>query len=346
MQRITGFLKRHANILLAIFSPFVFFLVLESVFRIIPGFDPVQGPLMIKGPLSRTDIFESDPELFWRFIPNRVIPGFNIPINNLGFRGEDYNPSRFSLYNRVLCLGDSCTFGGEVGLGLNYTERLGYYLNKTHPKTLYKVLNCGVPGYSSYQILHQYRHYVDIFKPSIVIIWTASNDRDLAIYYPDKEFEKQEAHAYYLRNFLRQSHLCVFLASMISKLQNKDYSREKQKMAIKNLDDRYSRVSLDDFRSNLQEMIDISKKRNIRVILLTRHWYIRDHLLDKYNNVIRQLGDKDNVEILDLAQIFLQPGFAKYYNRPADDWVHFNRDGYDLVGQEVSKTILGPVQFY
>jgi lysophospholipase L1-like esterase len=346
MKRIIEFLKRHANIFLAVFSPIVFFLALEIIFRIIPGFDPVQGPLMIKGPLARTDIFESDPKLFWRFIPNNVIQGSNIPINNLGFRGEDYNPARFSIYNRILCLGDSCTFGGEVGYGLNYTERLGYYLNKTHPNPLYKVLNCGVPGYSSYQILNMYRQYVDIFKPSTVIVWTASNDRDFAIYYPDKEFEKQEAHAYYLRTFLRQSHFCVFLASLISKFENQEYTQEKRKLASKNLDDRYSRVSLDDFRANLQEIIDISRKRHIRVILLTRHWYIRDRLIDKYNNVIRQLAEKNNVEMVDLAQIFLQPGFAKYYNRPSIDWVHFNREGYDFVGQEVAKAVLSPIRFY
>jgi lysophospholipase L1-like esterase len=203
---------------------------------------------MIKGPLKDSDLFVSDPELFWRFKPNKVIPGINIPINNLGFRGEDYNSARFSKYNRVLCLGDSVTFSGEVRLGLGYPERLGYYLNKVRPHPLYKVINCGVPGYSSYQILKQYQKYVDIFKPSTIIVWTASNDRDLAVFYPDKVYAEEEAKSYFLRDLLRKSQFCIFLGSLIHNIQNKFSSHNVLQYASANGENYPNRVALDDFQ--------------------------------------------------------------------------------------------------
>jgi lysophospholipase L1-like esterase len=73
---------------------------------------------------------------------------------------------------------------------------------------------------------------------------------------------------------------------------------------------------------------------------------VRDKVLAKYNDVIRQLGKENNVEVVDIAQLFRKPGMAAYYNRPVTDWVHLNREGYDLVALEIAKVVLSPVRFY
>jgi lysophospholipase L1-like esterase len=343
MNKYITFLKRYSNLFLVVFSPILFFLMVECLFRFTPGLNQKTGPLMIKGPFGDNDYIETDRELFWKFRPNIVIKGSNIPINNLGFRGEDYTEKRFASYTRILCLGDSVTFDGEVGFGLGYPERLGYYLNKTRPDPLYKVFNCGVPGYSSFQIMRFYNKYVDILKPAIVIIWTASNDRDLAVYYPDKIYAEKEEKNYAVRDFLRNSQFCVFLGGLIQKIQQNALPKNKQVSELTRDISRPSRVSLEDYRANLQEIIDISNLKNVRVIFITRHWYVRDKILEQYNDVLRDVAKKNNVEVVDIAVLFKKPWMAVYYNRPAMDWVHLNRAGYDLVAKQVAQSILVPI---
>jgi hypothetical protein len=121
-------------------------------------------------------LFQADPELGWKPIPNlsriRKNPDGNfwkIQINEKGFRGPSVweDPAE----KRLLVLGDSFAFGQ----GVNLEDRFDRFLSEHRPS--WSVVNLGVPGYGTDQELIAGRSYFPLLKPGdIVILLTSSAD--------------------------------------------------------------------------------------------------------------------------------------------------------------------------
>lgn len=119
-----------------------------------------------------------------RFHPIRyeLTPGRSIPangptarINNVGLRGADADmPKRRT---RVLCLGDSCTFGyaADVTDDKTYPAALGRALEATHPGR-FEVLNGGMPSFCALDCLNYYLWKGVELQPDIVLILVGWND--------------------------------------------------------------------------------------------------------------------------------------------------------------------------
>jgi hypothetical protein len=179
------FLYRYGNYLLAIISPILFLILLEGSFWLIPSKKTVDlSPLFLLNPFwEQHNLFQSDPYLFWTFRPNQVIytafdlnKEHQIPINSLGLRGLEYNAADYKDSYRILCLGDSCTFCWEVVFRDGYPEILQRDLRITYPDKNVRVINAGVPGYASFQMVRMYRKWNTFFKPDLIVFWSASND--------------------------------------------------------------------------------------------------------------------------------------------------------------------------
>ncbi len=131
------------------------------------------------------DIFSpihSDAErrsLLRRFRPSlpdawRDSPSWEIALNSEGFR-EDEIP-REKAGCRVVCLGDSWTFGMSVAQDETYPRRLQALLRESFSQGAFEVHNLGVLGYSSYQGLELLKKKALGLNPDIVVIGFAMND--------------------------------------------------------------------------------------------------------------------------------------------------------------------------
>lgn len=111
-------------------------------------------------------IFMADPLLFWRVWPNlkEVFWDFTvISTNSQGLRHEGEIKPKPSGAFRIVCLGDSVTFGYRVPLVfpdkphdydrdlLPYPLLLERRLRETNPGTLIDVIPLAVPAYTTYQ---------------------------------------------------------------------------------------------------------------------------------------------------------------------------------------------------
>jgi lysophospholipase L1-like esterase len=76
---------------------------------------------------------------------------------------------------RVLCVGDSHTFGTLVSAENAYPGRLQRILDARAPG-VYSVINKGVPGFSSTQVRSRLPTFVGRLHPDLVIIWCGVND--------------------------------------------------------------------------------------------------------------------------------------------------------------------------
>jgi lysophospholipase L1-like esterase len=76
---------------------------------------------------------------------------------------------------RVLCLGDSWTFGQGAGPGYSYPAQLQSRLDKDSPGR-YQVYNLGVPGNTSGMLLKYLSRHLKRYKPHVVVILIGMND--------------------------------------------------------------------------------------------------------------------------------------------------------------------------
>ena len=152
----------------------LFFGALEGLLRVVGVGRPPRPRLILRSIDTDIDLpfMRADPDLFWS--PR---PGFRgefqarpVTINGLGLRGPE--PAATRPARRVLCLGDSITFGYGVGDDETYPSALGRLLGPGA-----EVINGGVTGYTSHQVLALLRRVGPVLRPDVVTVLIGWNDR-------------------------------------------------------------------------------------------------------------------------------------------------------------------------
>lgn len=293
--------------------------------------------------LDYPEVFLKDSYLFWRLRPDQHITseffeGKTYQINRLGFRGGNFRLTREGL--RVAVLGNSCSFGWGVG----FRETFGYLIQQQLRSAGYEraqVYNYSVPGYSSFQGKRNYLKNVSKFKPDILIITFGWNDQWLAANArPDNLQEFPPEIIVALQNIMARSRFYRFMKSAVFSILPAGESDKAPPLA---------RVSLDDFKMNLSEIIDSAKADDAKIILLTspipslvtyfnsagRSYLHENHLI--YNDAIRETAAVHSVGLVDLAAIFDQ--YSNLFDNPEKDPFHYNKLGHDLAAVEIFKFI-------
>jgi len=132
--------------------------------------------------LTESSLYSADPELIWTLKPSSVLDvqglGFlSVESNEFGLRGRA--PAEGSL--RILCLGDSITFGLGLLEEETFPSRLQEALSSRGEVV---VVNGGGPGWSALQgfgLLARLRSW----NPDIVVFWFGMNDSKVARGLPD-----------------------------------------------------------------------------------------------------------------------------------------------------------------
>src|SRR5262249_29739819 len=141
-----GFAKK---LLFSLITIVLFFGSLEILLRIV--YRPHQ-PFRFYAPHSRS-VVERDSEIGYRLRPNFYGTAYAslVQTNSLGFRGPEFDPKNKKAL-RVVAVGDSCTFGfGVSDNNHTYPAQLYRLLNERYSDA--EVINAGVVGYTSYQVL-------------------------------------------------------------------------------------------------------------------------------------------------------------------------------------------------
>jgi len=162
------------NLLLAGASCVVVFGGAEAFLRL-TGLAPSEA---LRSPDLRTldsipGLFEPGQEFTDRV--RRDLPS-RIRINNLGFRGRDLGLSKENGAIRILCLGDSYTFGDHVDDDEAFPARLEDLLDRRHPGRRVEVVNGGANGFSILDEAAFYETKASRIDPDIVVIVFSPND--------------------------------------------------------------------------------------------------------------------------------------------------------------------------
>lgn len=77
---------------------------------------------------------------------------------------------------RVLCIGDSFTFGIGALAGFSYPEQLAGLLDGAAGEASVEVMNLGVPGDNSSQVLRRLEGLLPVVRPQVVVILVGTNN--------------------------------------------------------------------------------------------------------------------------------------------------------------------------
>jgi lysophospholipase L1-like esterase len=152
-------------------------------------------------PKTQQPLFEGDPVRFWRLRPNvdHAIWDFTVVSTNAqGLRAAKEFGSKPPDVFRIVCLGDSITFGYRIPLvfpdapeqydrnDAAYPGRLERMLQAQYPGREVEVIALAVPGYSSHQGRLLLEDTIGWLSPDVVVICFGFNDVALKSF-PDRE---------------------------------------------------------------------------------------------------------------------------------------------------------------
>src|SRR6267143_6895099 len=150
---------------------------------------------------KQSTIFEGDPLLLWRLKPNldHVVWDFTVvSTNSQHLRSDKPLQAKQAGAIRIVCLGDSVTFGYRVPTvwperpndydhqALPYPMLLEKELRAANPARQIEVVTMAVPGYTSHQGLAWLRRDIDRLKPDLLTISFGWNDASFSDV-PDSE---------------------------------------------------------------------------------------------------------------------------------------------------------------
>ena len=286
------------------------------------------------------EVFLKDAQLLWRLRPGQTITseffqGKTYRINRQGFRGDDFNSEKEGL--RLAVLGNSCAFGWGVSEEETFARRLENKISRAEGNGA-EVLNFSVPGYSSFQGVGNYAEMVRFYRPDILLVTFGWNDQWLsADDCPDKEQRTPPGPIIILQNHLARLRLYRLMQAMIySTLPEPEYLKVKS---------RIPRVSLEDFQSNLGDIIRMAEGDGARVVLLTspipslESYYGLDHksVLHEthryYNEIMKNTAALYSVGLVDLAAVFDR--YDNLFDNVAKDPFHYNSRGHAVAAEAI-----------
>ncbi len=272
-----------------------------------------------------------DPILFWKFAPG-CSGGDNADkcytINSFNMRANDDEISHPS----IMMLGDSCTFGANVAQDKTIAEYLQRIIKKKS-NTNFKVYNAGCPGYSSLQSLHYFKRLAPVFKPEILII--ANLYGDMGSDYTKDIDRLPKAPMIFIKKILWKSHIYKIMRTFC--VPQKKTARENAVPC---------RVSPQEYYANVREIIELGKKFNAKLFIIT--YYPRPYNpKDDFSNArYRKYAEKlcgIHTLLIDLFTEWKQQG--RDTSGCFSDHMHPTAKGDELIAEDLAEDITQREEF-
>jgi hypothetical protein len=186
-------------------------------------------------PIYERGMLSPDPVLGHVLTPNfngtlsRIDFKIDVHINKDGLRGPELQPRTDSAV-RILCLGDSMTWGWGVTEEQVFTAVLGQQLQKHYPDTNIQMINAGVPFSGTNDEVALLKRRIVEFDPDIVVLqFNAVDDFEqnrlpsierqvfedgIVRYVPDYEWTRGPAWMTLLNRAKHESHLIRLLSEI------------------------------------------------------------------------------------------------------------------------------------
>ncbi|HEY8413007.1 MAG TPA: SGNH/GDSL hydrolase family protein [Pyrinomonadaceae bacterium] len=303
-----------------------------------------QQQMQVANP-QQSSIFEGDPLLLWRLKPNldHAIWDFTVVSTNAQHFRADYPiGAKPAGTFRVICLGDSVTFGYRVPPV--WPERPKDYdpewqpfpmllekeLRKANPNRQIEVFPMAVPGYTTHQGLAWLRRDIDYLQPDMVIASFGWNDASVSDV-PDRQAIDTRWFPVTIRRLIDNSQAFAHATRWL---------RSRSKPAAQ-VTSPVPRVSEAEYVNNFNEIVNLARSRRASVIVIGAPY--RDsttnppeaQLMTRYRASLKaamQQSQTPYLEILELTEAAgsVNQGFF-------GELIHPNHIGHRLMASELLK---------
>jgi lysophospholipase L1-like esterase len=203
-----------------------------------------------------------DPTLLWKLKPGSHLINSEF-LNQHGFRGPDFSVTNNRKITRIVCMGDSRTFGfGVTNEHETFCGRLRQYIRNCGLESRFEIINLGVIGYTSYQGKQLLDKYVLSLNPDYLVCWFGFNDT-LFFHLTDREAARQLPHLRKIRARLNRVSLFLLLRKGYQNITRRSGEAIQVGQRI------VRRVPLEDYKNNLYDIAVETQRQQIKLILLT-----------------------------------------------------------------------------
>ncbi len=215
-----------------------------------------------------------DPDLRKQGLYERA--RFRIEVGPGGYAEPVFEKRKSKDTFRILCIGDSNTFGWGVNPEESYPAVLARRLAEALPDKKLEIINMGVPGYTSLQGRVLVEQEVLDLEPDLVIVEYGFNDRWLVSRSDAVNLERARGAVGWLVHRLNQSRILLFTRYWINRSLNAPAGRSERGDAVvlteeeikKRREGKVRRVSPEEFGVNIGRLCDGLQARGVQVFLL------------------------------------------------------------------------------
>jgi len=269
--------------------------------------------------------------------------------NSLGYRGDEFSVEKPDGVYRIVALGGSSTYDVRIEDNADtFTAQLEKLLKEDYGYQAVQVINAGVPGYNSWEILGNLEFRVLDLDPDLVIIYENTNDVHARLVEPSAYRGDDSGR----RQVWQAPRVALWEHSALLRIASRLTNRTRQV----SVDDfvssptyvswpfeyRLDQDGLDPtevleqnlptyFQRNLENMIAIAEEHNVQILFST--WahspYLHDYAAEAYyqqgfrenNDVVKDVATSHGIPLFDFAS--LMPQDAQYWA----DGRHVNEAG-------------------
>jgi lysophospholipase L1-like esterase len=295
---------------------------------------------------EQSGIFEGDPLLLWRLKPNlnQVVWDYTVlSTNKQGFRADYPINAKEPGTLRIICLGDSVTFGYRVPVvwpnkpteydheWLPYSMLLEKQLREANIGRRIEVITMAVPGYTSHQGLAWLRRDIDSLEPDLVIVSFGWNDVSFSNA-PDRESIRTDWRSVTVRWMIDHSQAFAHTTNWV-----RSKNRSQQATIIRPV----PRVSGAEYLDNLLAIINLARSRRAGVIVLGAPYRDRvtnppeAELMISYRAALRATMQSKQIPFLEIPELTeaAYPANEGFFG----ELIHPNHMGHRLIASEMLK---------
>jgi len=302
-----------------------------------------QQKMQVANP-QQSGIFEGDSLLLWRLKPNlnHIVWDYTVLSTNAQSFRADYpigrkDPGTY----RIVCLGDSVTFGYRIPVvwpdkpteydpeWLPYPMLLEKQLRAANPNRKIEVFPMAVPGYTSHQGVAWLRRDIGWLQPDMVIASFGWNDVSLSDV-PDKEAIRTDWYPVLVRWLIDHSqgfaHATRWLRSRNQMLQNQPVKP-------------VARVSEEEYLKNFAEIVKLARNSKAGIIVIGASY--RDmttnppeaRLMRRYREGLKSATEQEQVPYLEVLELTEAAGSVNegFFG----ELIHPNHIGHRLLASEL-----------
>jgi len=309
----------------------------------------VPDPIIWRDP---QESYVHDPALIHRMKPNQrsYTHSFPVQTNSFGLRDREFSLQPSADTIRVICLGDSITFGAGVRSEETYPKQLEVLLNADRPGR-YEVINAGVSAYDTWQEVDYLKRDGLRFKPNLVVIGVYANDivprpANIPHVVDGSGSPARPGMAGFLSDkfihLLKRSRLLLLLRARYSSLLNRlNPSPEfrHQSAMLTGSADAFLQRGWNEIDRSFGELSSLSHQLGFTVVLVI--FPMAEQLMNRYPNAsypakVKAIAKENHIPFIDMTPVF-EKNFSGFGSLFIEWDGHPNGKAYNLTAGELAR---------